>query len=230
MTSVDDSRSGELRSAPPGHRDPERPRDDNPYIKLDGPTRRLFNDSELEPLTRMLQHSLAKEVVNRYVNAALRALPERWIRNAGVHLPELGSSLRYLAIGPTGAFIITPTNGAWTRDGLVDLEGAARALDRLLPRHDFSPTRIRMVFAPDHPTLRPQVLGIPGARRIWLMQADELHAHLLTHAGAGPCRGDLDRVRAALVVKLPETGCGLRPCPTFGGMDSADAGRPAFDD
>jgi hypothetical protein len=31
-----------------------------------------------------------------------------------VHLPELGSPLRYLAIGPTGAFIITPANGRWT--------------------------------------------------------------------------------------------------------------------
>ena len=110
-----------------GHREPERPHDDNPYIKLDGPTRRLFSDSELEPLAAMLRHSLANEVVNRYVNEALRALPEHWIRKAGVYLPELGSPLRYLAVGPTGAFIITPTNGRWTRDGLLELERAARA-------------------------------------------------------------------------------------------------------
>ena len=178
----------------------------------------------------MLRHSLANEVVNRYVNEALRALPEHWIRKAGVYLPELGSPLRYLAVGPTGAFIITPTNGSWTRDGLLELERAARAVDRLLPVHDFSPTRIRLVFAPNHPTLRPQVLGIPGARRIWLIKADELYAHLLTHAGAGPCRGDLHRLRGALVAKLPASSCGLRPWPAIGGMDSPDAGRPAFDD
>ena len=213
-----------------GHREPERPHDDNPYIKLDGPTRRLFSDSELEPLATMLRHSLANEVVNRYVNEALRALPEHWIRKAGVYLPELGSPLRYLAVGPTGAFIITPTNGRWTRDGLLELERGRRAVDRLLPRHDFSPTRIRLVFAPNHPTLRPQVLGIPGARRIWLIKADELYAHLLTHAGAGPCRGDLNRLRRALVAKLPVNSCGLRPWPAIGGMDSPDAGRPAFDD
>ena len=147
-----------------------------------------------------------------------------------MYLPELGSPLRYLAVGPTGAFIITPTNGCWTRDGLLELERAARAVDRLLPEHDFSPTRIRLVFAPNHPTLRPQVLGIPGARRIWLIKADELYAHLLTHAGAGPCRGDLDRLRRALVAKLPVNSCGLRPWPAIGGMDSPDAGRPAFDD
>ena len=178
----------------------------------------------------MLRHSLANEVVNRYVNEALRALPDHWIRKAGVYLPELGSPLRYLAVGPTGAFIITPTNGRWTRDGLLELERAARAVDRLLPVHDFSPTRIRLVFAPNHPTLRPQVLGIPGARRIWLIKADELYAHLLTHAGAGPCRGDLDRLRGALVAKLPASSCGLRPWPAIGGMDSPDADRPAFDD
>jgi hypothetical protein len=72
-----------------------------------------------------------------------------------VHLPELGSPLRYLAIGPTGAFIITPANGRWTRRGLRELERAARLVDRLFPTHDFSPTRIRLVFAPNHPTLRP---------------------------------------------------------------------------
>ena len=141
--------------APDGHREPGRPYGDNPYMKLDGPARRLFTDDELEPLATMLRHSLANEEVSRYVNEALRGLPEHWIRNAGVYLPELGSPLRYLAVGPTGAFIITPTNGRWTRGGLLELERAARAMDRLLPRHDFSPTRIRLVFAPNHPTLRP---------------------------------------------------------------------------
>ncbi len=182
---LDDTRSDERQRAPDGHREPERPLDDNPYIKLEWPTRRLFSDSELQPLAAMLHHSLGHEVANRYVNEALRALPEHWIRTAGVYLPELGSPLRYLAVGPAGAFIITPTNGRWTRDGLLDLERAARALDRLLPKHDFSPTRIRLAFTPDHPTLRAQVLGIPGARRIWLIKVDELYAHLLTHAGAG---------------------------------------------
>ena len=181
-----DPRRIEQQRAPVGHREPERPREDNPYIKLDGPARRLFSDSDLEPLATMLRHSLANEVVNRYVNESLRALPEYWIRKAGVYLPELGSPLWYLAVGPTGAFIITPTNGSWTCDGLLELERAARAVDRLLPVHDFSPTRIRLVFAPNHPTLRPEVLGTPGARRIWLIKADELYAHLLTHAGAGP--------------------------------------------
>jgi hypothetical protein len=213
-----------------GHREPARPHDDNPYMKLDGPSQRVFSDSELEPLAAMRRYSLANEVVNRYVDEALRALPGYWIRKAGMDLPELGSPLRYLAVGPTGAFIITPTNGRWTRDGLLELERAARALDRLLPTHDFSPTRIRLVFAPNHPTLRPQVLGIPGARRIWLIKADELYTHLLTHAGAGPCQGDLDRLRRALVAKLPPISCALRPWPAIGGMDSPDAGRPAFDD
>lgn len=157
---VDETLSDEWRRASRGHWEPERPLDDNPYIKLDGPARRLFSDSELEPLVSMLRQSLANEVVNRYVNEALRGLPEHWIRKAGVHLPELGSPLRYLAVGPTGAFIITPTNGCWTRDGLLELERAAGALDRLLPVHDFSPTRIRLVFAPNHPTLRPQVSSV----------------------------------------------------------------------
>jgi hypothetical protein len=227
---VDDDREEERGRAPVGHQALVRPHDDNPYIKLDGPTRRLFDESELEPLAAMIRHSLANEVVNRYVNEALRALPEDWIRMAGVYLPEVGSPLRYLAVGSTGAYIITPSNGRWTREALLELERAARALDRLLPAHDFSPSRIRLVFAPDHPTLRPQVLGIPGARRIWLIRADELYAHLLTHAGAGPCRGDLDRLRGALVAKLPVMSCGLRPWPAIGGMDSPDAGRPAFDD
>ncbi len=230
MTSVEDSRGGDLRSAPPGHRDPKRPHKDNPYIKLDGPNRRLFNDSELEPLAGMLRHSLANEVVNRYINEALRALPEHWIRKAGVYLPELGSPLRYLAVGPTGAYIITPTNGRWTRAGLFELEHAAQAVDRLLPLHDFSPTRVRLVFAPDHPTLRAQVLGIPGARRIWVIKADDLYAHLLTHVGAGPCRGDLTRLGRALVAKLPAAGCGMRPWPATRGMDSPDVDRTPFDD
>jgi hypothetical protein len=225
---VDETRTE--RRAPVGHREPERPHDDNPYVKLDGPVCKLFTDAELEPLVTMLQHSLANEVVNRYINEALRALPAHWIRVAGVYLPELGSPLRYLAVGPTGAFILTPTNGRWTRDGLRELDRAARAVDRLLPPHDFSPTRIRLVFAPNHRTLRPQVLGIPGMRRIWLIRADELYAHLLAHAGAGPCRGDLNRLRGALVARLPATGCGLRPWPTIGGMDSPDAHRPPFDD
>ena len=227
---VDERLSEGLPRAPRGHREPERPLHDNPYIKLDGPARRLFADSELEQLASVLQHSLANEVVNGWVNEALRALPEHWIRKAGVYLPELGSPVRYLAVGPTGAFIITPTNGCWTSDGLLELERAARALDRRLPTHDFSPTRIRLVFAPNHPTLLPQVLGIPGARRIWLIKADELYVHLLTHPGAGPCRGDLDRLRGALVAKLPANGCGLRPWPAVGGMDSPDTGRPTFDD
>jgi hypothetical protein len=226
---VDRTRSEQQR-APKGHRHSEWPRDDNPYAKLDGPTRRLFTDAELEPLASMLQHSLANEIVNRFINEALRALPEHWIRMAGVYLPDLGSPLRYLAVGPTGAFIITPTNGRWTREGLLELERAARALDRVLPTHDFSPTRIRLVFAPSHPMLRPQVLGIAGARRIWLIKADELYAHLLTHAGAGPCRGDLDRLHRALVAKLPADSCGPRPWPAIGGMDTPDTGRPAFDD
>ena len=208
---VDDTRSNDRERAPIGHREPERPRDDNPYIKLDGPTRRLFSDPELQPLVAMLRQTLANEVVNRYVNEALRALPGHWIRKAGVYLPQLGSPLRYLAVGPTGAFITTPTNGTWTHDGLLELERAARAVDRILPTHDLSPTRIRLVFAPSHPTLRPQVLGIPGARRIWLIKADELYAHLLTHVGAGPCRGDLTRLGRALVAKLPAAGCGMRP-------------------
>ena len=227
---VDDTRSAEHRRAPVGHREPERPLDDNPYVKLDGPARRLFTDAELEPLARTFQHSLANEVVNRDINEALRALPEHWIRMAGVYLPDLGSPLRYLAVGPTGAFILTPTNGRWTRDGLLDLERAARAVDHLLPPHDFSPTRIRLIFAPNHPTLRAHVLGIPGMRRIWLIEADELYAHLLTHAGAGPCRGDLNRLRGVLVAKLPASCSGLRPRPTIGGMDGPDADRPAFDD
>jgi hypothetical protein len=227
---VDETLSDERRRAPRGHREPERPLDDNPHIKLDGPARRLFSDSELDPLASMLRQSLANEVVNRYINEALTALPDHWIRKAGVYLPELGSPLRYLAVGPTGAFVITPTNGCWTRDGLLELERGARAVDRFLPVHDFSPTRLRLVFAPNHPTLRPQVLGVPGARRIWLIKADELYAHLLTHAGAGPCRGDLDRLRRALVTELPANSCGLRLRPAIGGMDSPDAGRPAFDD
>ncbi len=229
-TMVNDDREEELGRAPVGHQALERPHDDNPHIKLDGPTRRLFDDSELEPLAAMIRHSLANEVVNRYVNEALRALPEHWIRMAGVYLPDVGSPLRYLAVGPTGAFILTPTNGRWTRDALLEIERAARALDRLLPAHDFSPSRIRLVFAPNHPTLRPQVLGIPGARRIWLIKADELYAHLITHAGAGPCRADLDRLHRALVAKLPASTCEVRPWPAIGGMDSPDMGRPAFDD
>ena len=85
---VDDTRSEERRRAPAGHREPKRPHDDNPYIKLDGPARGLFSDSELEPLASMLRQSLANDVVNRYVNEALRALPEYWIRKAGVYLPD----------------------------------------------------------------------------------------------------------------------------------------------
>jgi hypothetical protein len=227
---ADETLSDAWRRAPVGHRQPERPLDDNPYVELDRPARRLFTDAELEPLARTFQHSLANEFVNRYINEALRALPEHWIRMAGVYLPEMGSPLRYLAVGPTGAFIITPTNGRWTHDGLLGLERAAGAVDRLLPPHDFSPTRIRLVFAPNHPTLRRRVLGIPGMRRIWLIKADEVYAHLLTHAGAGPCRGDLNRLRRALAAKLPASGCGLRPWPTIGGMDSPDTDRPAFDD
>jgi hypothetical protein len=178
----------------------------------------------------MLRRSLANDIVNRYVNDALRVLPEYWIRMAGVYLPELGSPLRYLAVGPDGAFIIMPTNGRWTPDGLLDAERGARAMDRRLPTHDFSPTRIRLVFAPTHPTLRPQVLGIPGTRRIWLIKADELYAHLLMHAGAGPCRGDLNRLHRVLAAKLSAESCALRPWPTTGGMDSPDVDRPAFDD
>lgn len=225
---VDQTRSE--RRAPIGHREPERPHDDNPYIKLDGLGRRLFSDAELEPLAAMLRNSVANEIVNRYINEALRALPAHWIRMAGVYLPELGSPLRYLAVGPTGAFILTPTNGRWTREALLELERAARAVDRLLPAHEFSPSRIRLAFAPNHPTLRPQVLGVPGARRIWLIRADELYAHLLTHPGAGPCWGDLDRLGRALTAKLPVNSRGLRPSPAICGTDSPDTGQPAFDD
>jgi hypothetical protein len=76
----------------------------------------------------------------------------------------------------------------------------------------------------------PQVLGIPGARRIWLIKADELYAHLLTHPGAGPCRGDLNWLRRTLVAKLPAASRGVRPWPGLGGLDSPDAGGPMFDD
>jgi len=222
---VDQTRSEQR--APIGHGEPERPHDDNPYINLDGLGRRLFSDAELEPLAAMLRNSLANESVNRHINEALRALPAHWIRMAGVYLPELGSPLRYLAVGPTGAFMLTPTNGRWTHDGLLDLERAAQVVDRLLPLHDFSPMRIRLVFAPRHPTLRPQVLGIPGMRRIWLIKADELYAHLLTHAGAGLCRGDLNWMRRAMVARLSANGSGLRPWPGVGALDTPDIGATA---
>lgn len=235
-TVVDDTRREEQR-APTGHRQPERPDDDNPYVKLDGPTLRVFTDAELEPLVSLLQRSLANEIVNRYINEALRALPEHWIRMAGVYLPDLGSPLRYLAVGPSGTFIITPTNGRWTHDGLRELERAGQAVDHLLPAHDFSPTRIRLGFAPNHPTIRPQVLGIPGMRRIWLIKADELYAHLLTHAGAGPCRGDLNQMRRRWWQSCQRTAAGCGPGPpsaawtprTWGGRRStteASAGMP----
>src|SRR5439155_15559293 len=54
---------------------------------------------ELEPLARTFLHSLANEVVNRYINDVLRALPEHWIRMAGVYLPDPGSPLRYWRSG-----------------------------------------------------------------------------------------------------------------------------------
>jgi hypothetical protein len=38
---ADGSRNERRRTAPAGHREPVRPRDDNPHIKLDGPARRL---------------------------------------------------------------------------------------------------------------------------------------------------------------------------------------------
>jgi hypothetical protein len=220
----------ERPGTPPGHAAPERPREDNPHIKLDAPHARRFSEDELAPLSDMLRESLANESVHALVNEALRALPEWWIRLAGVHLPELGSPLRYLAIGPNGAFIITVTNGAWTHDGLLELERAARAVDRRLPSHDFSKTRLRLVFSPTHPTLRPQVLGIPGARRIWLIRGDELCAHLLTHPGAGPCHGDLAALRSTLTAKLPAAATWVRPSGFPGGLDSHDVSRPAFDD
>src|ERR1700747_3167034 len=113
---ADETLSDAWRRAPVGHREPERPLEDNPYVKLDGPAgRRLFSDGELEPLARTFQHSLANEVVKGYINEAVRALPEHWIRMAGVYLPDVGSPPRYLAVGPSGAFILTPTNGRWTR-------------------------------------------------------------------------------------------------------------------
>jgi len=96
---VDETLSDEQPRAPRGHREPERPLDDNPYIKLDGPAGRLFSDFELEPLASVLGQSLANEVVNGYINEALRALPDHWIRKAGVYLPELG---RRFGIWPSG--------------------------------------------------------------------------------------------------------------------------------
>ena len=109
--------------------------------------------------------------------------------------PSSGSPLRYLAIGPTGAFIITPTNGRWTR-GRTARARARRAGGRPAPS-PHTTSRRRGSGSCSRPTIRPsvpQVLGIPGARRIWLIKADELYAHLLTHVGAGPCRGDLTRL------------------------------------
>ena len=178
-----------MRSAPPGHRDPERPHDDNPYIKLDGPTRRLFSDSELEPLAAMLRHSLANEVVNRYINEALRALP------------TTGSARRACTCQSWGLRFDTWRSGRQARSSSRRPTAAGRVTGcssssaprgpstGFFPAHDFSPTRIRLVFAPNHPTLRPQVLGIPGARRIWLIKADELYAHLLTPRRRGAVSG-----------------------------------------
>lgn len=43
---VDEDRGEERGRAPVGHQALERPHDDNPYIRLDEPARRLFSDSE----------------------------------------------------------------------------------------------------------------------------------------------------------------------------------------
>ena len=240
-TMVDETLSDERRRAPMGHREPERPLDDNPYIKLDGPTRRLFSDSELGPLASMLRQGLANEVVNRYVNEVLRGLPEYWIRKAGVYLPEVGSPLRYLAVGPTGAFIITPTNGRWTRDGLLELEGAARALDRVRPTHDFSPTRIRLVLAPNHPTLRPQGAWHPGRAPDLADQgrrAVRAPAHApgrgavsersrpATHGAGGEAAGEQLRAAAARQPGLARRRCllvGICVAPARAGRAAGDA-------
>lgn len=231
MSEQDPRPQGPAGGVPRGHIQPQRPSEENPFMKLDSPTQRRFGEDELEPLGAMMQHSLANEAVNKLVNQALAALPEYWIRLAGVHLPELGSPVRYLLIGPTGSFIITPTNGAWTNDGLLELEHAARAVDRRLPNHDWSATRLRLVFAPDHPSLQPQVLGIPGMRRVWVMRADELHAHLRTHPGAGPCQGDLTALQAKLAAKFPPPLGGTRPFAfRGGGADSPNPLQPPFDD
>jgi hypothetical protein len=54
---VDEKLGDEWRRAPIGHRVAERPLDDKPYVKRDGPGRRLFSDSELAPRASMLRHS-----------------------------------------------------------------------------------------------------------------------------------------------------------------------------
>jgi hypothetical protein len=60
---ADGSRNQRRRTAPAGHGEASRPREDDPHIKLDGPARRLFSDDELRPLATMLQRSLANEEV-----------------------------------------------------------------------------------------------------------------------------------------------------------------------
>jgi hypothetical protein len=54
-TMVDGGRSDECQYAPRGHGRPARRHDDNPYIKLDGPTRRLFTDVEFGALATAIR-------------------------------------------------------------------------------------------------------------------------------------------------------------------------------
>lgn len=164
------------------------------------PSGRRFTDHELGPLRRALSHSCAAGEVNAAIAVALRGLPEFWVRFAGVWLPECSFPVDYLAIGPTGAFIIAPTTGVCVPSGLLALEHAARVLDRLLPPR-CSPTRLRLVFARDGLTEGP--IAIPGTRRIWLVRAEKLREHLLCHEGNGPSEPDLIALAAAIRPELP---------------------------
>ncbi len=214
--------------APPGHAATNAPEEGAAFVKLDGPKRREFSDQELAPLRQMLEHSMANDRVHALIHEALAWLPDYWIRAAGVYLPELGSPIRYLAIGPTGAFIIAPTNGAWTDHGLLELERAGAAIDRRLPSRKWSGTRLRLVFDPGHPTLRAQVMGVPGMRRIHVLAATDLHSHLQTHPGYGPCQGDLNALRK-LAPRFPTSGTNIRARMRYGG-DEPDPAKPMFDD
>lgn len=215
-------------AVPPGHAALTPSTQGRAFVKLDSPTRREFSDHELAPLREMLEHSMANDRVHQLIHEALAWLPDYWIRAAGVYLPELGSPIRYLAIGPTGAFIIAPSNGAWRDEGLLELERAAAAIDRRLPSRKWSGTRLRLVFDPGHPTLRAQVMGVPGMRRIHVLAATDLHSHLQTHPGHGPCQGDLNALRK-LASSFPTSGANIRARLRYGG-DVPNPAKPLFDD
>jgi hypothetical protein len=96
------------------------------------PAARRLSDECLTPLARTLDASRRLHAAEARVAAALTELPSGfWLVERNVSRVRAGS--RFLALGATGAFALSPSPGQWTIDDLADWSDVAAQVRAQLP-------------------------------------------------------------------------------------------------